>query len=95
MQRVPTITSSAYDYGWHSETAKNVIRQFSIPPNTQRIARGGGHYRLQKIDNHYQRPESSHQVADEIRPGLAILAGNSKFVPMIETSLIGVVHVNR
>lgn len=32
-RRVPTVTSPAYDYGWHSQTAKHVIRHCSLRPN--------------------------------------------------------------
>lgn len=64
--RVPAVTSSACDCGWHSQAAEHVIRHFNLRPDRQRMLEKAGTLGYRNL---ISRLESSHQVGDEIRPG--------------------------
>ena len=48
-QRVPAVTSPACDCGWHSQTAKHIVRYCSLRPHRQRMLEEAGTMDYRKI----------------------------------------------
>lgn len=73
-----------------SQTRHSSLRATTATTTRTARAREGKHHGLQNIDNHFDRPGSSHHVVDEIRPAASIFPGFSTAVSVIFVFLTGV-----